>query len=195
MRKLLFLAESIHGFGRLLWPLTLIDAMLYLAKAKIAFQKTKDYDVRIEKSLLTRNNLILDYEKSPLFGALCLLLASLCPILIARKVKKFASHMRLMKKVFQKIFALILIYANIITLFKNLLCYLLYKKSKIFQNDTGFLPGYSKTIAMMVGELEYENTFTDSHFFQEMVFVVFVVVMTIMLNNLLIGNCTKAHFS
>ena len=44
---------------------------------------------------------------------------------------------------------------------------------------------------MMVGELDYENTFTADNFIQQMVFMAFVVIMTIMLNNLLIGLTTS----
>ena len=43
----------------------------------------------------------------------------------------------------------------------------------------------------MVGELDYEDTFTADNFIQQMVFMAFVVIMTIMLNNLLIGLTTS----
>ena len=95
------------------------------------------------------------------FGLICIFLASLCPILLAYKIKKLAIYIRLIKKVLQKILALFLIYSNIVTLFKNLLVYLLHKKNPIFQQiGAGYLSAFSKTIAMMTGELTYEETFT-----------------------------------
>ena len=124
------------------------------------------------------------------FGVMCLILASLCPIVLARKVRKLAVHIRIIQKVFQKMFALVLIYANIITLFKNVLVYFLYNKIEVFQNK-GYLSAYNKVIAMMVGELTYEETFTPDSFTQQMVFMALVFILTILLNNLLIGLTTS----
>lgn len=44
-----------------------------------------------------------------------------------------------------------------------------------------------KTVAMMVGELEYEDTFGDESFTINLVFFVFVIIIPIIINNLLIG--------
>ena len=99
--------------------------------------------------------------------------------------------MRIMKKVIKKIFALILIYGNIITLFKNLLVYFSYPKNKAFQKNDGYISTYSKIISMMVGELNYEDTFTIDKFSEQVIFIGFVFIITIMLNNLLIGMTTS----
>ena len=120
------------------------NANLHLAMAKLKYREIKPLKGR--KAFLIHGNLILNNELSPIFGSLTLLLASFCPILLARKVKKLATYMRILKKVLQKTFALILIYANIITLFKNLLVYHLYKNSQVFQQNTGYVSAYSKTI-------------------------------------------------
>ena len=44
-----------------------------------------------------------------------------------------------------------------------------------------------KTVAMMVGELEYEDTFAEKTFIINLVFFVFVIIIPIIINNLLIG--------
>lgn len=44
-----------------------------------------------------------------------------------------------------------------------------------------------KTVAMMVGELEYQDTFGDESFTINLVFFVFVIIIPIIINNLLIG--------
>ena len=44
-----------------------------------------------------------------------------------------------------------------------------------------------KTVAMMVGELEYQETFGERSFTINLVFFVFVIIIPIIINNLLIG--------
>ena len=44
---------------------------------------------------------------------------------------------------------------------------------------------------MMAGELTYEETFSVDSFYQQLLFLVFVFLLTIMLNNLLIGLTTS----
>lgn len=44
-----------------------------------------------------------------------------------------------------------------------------------------------KTVAMMVGELEYEDTFGEQSFIINLVFFLFVIIIPIIINNLLIG--------
>ena len=44
-----------------------------------------------------------------------------------------------------------------------------------------------KTVAMMVGELEYDETFGEKSFTINLVFFVFVIIIPIIINNLLIG--------
>ena len=111
--------------------------------------------------LMERINLENSIFLSPEIGFCCLLLASLCPIFLARKVLKLALHIRIIWQVLKRIFALLLIYLNIITLFKNILVYLHYRK-KAFNGEGGFgLSSYNKVIAMMVGELTYEENFVD----------------------------------
>ena len=166
------------------------SVMLYLAKAKLTYQKSKT--IFCEKSMLTEGNIIVDHKYDIFsFVPLLLLFASLCPIILANKVKKLSSYMRIMKKVIKKIFALILIYGNIITLFKNLLVYFLYPRNKAFQKNDGYISTYSKIISMMVGELNYEDTFTIDKFSEQVIFIGFVFIITIMLNNLLIGMTTS----
>lgn len=46
---------------------------------------------------------------------------------------------------------------------------------------------FMKTVAMMVGELEYEDTFGDKDTLINIVFFIFVVFIPIIINNLLIG--------
>ena len=44
---------------------------------------------------------------------------------------------------------------------------------------------------MMAGELNYEETFSADSFYQQILFLVFVFLLTIMLNNLVIGMTTS----
>ena len=46
---------------------------------------------------------------------------------------------------------------------------------------------FMKTIAMMIGELEYSDTFSAKTFAINLVFFIFVVIIPIIINNLLIG--------
>ena len=46
---------------------------------------------------------------------------------------------------------------------------------------------FMKTVAMMVGELEYEDTFKEESFIINLVFFFFVIIIPIIINNLLIG--------
>ena len=47
--------------------------------------------------------------------------------------------------------------------------------------------GITKTLAMMVGELEFGDTFGDKDFFRNMLFFVFALAVTVVISNLLIG--------
>merc|ERR1711915_465759 len=44
-----------------------------------------------------------------------------------------------------------------------------------------------KVVAMMIGEMEYEDTFGDKSFSINLVFLIFVFFIPIIINNLLIG--------
>ena len=46
---------------------------------------------------------------------------------------------------------------------------------------------FMKTVSMMIGELEYEDTFGQKSVLINIVFFVFVVIIPIIINNLLIG--------
>ena len=46
---------------------------------------------------------------------------------------------------------------------------------------------FFRVIAMMVGELEYADTFTEETIIINVVFFIFVVIIPIIINNLLIG--------
>ena len=85
---------------------------------------------------------------------------------------------------------LLLLYLNIISLFNNVLVHLLYKENKVFHHK-GYLSAFGKVIAMMVGELTYEETFTPDNVIHQLVFLKFVFILTLLLNNLLIGLTTS----
>ena len=61
----------------------------------------------------------------------------------------------------KRIFALLLVYVNIITLFKNILVYLLYKKDAFKDGGAFNISQFNKIIAMMVGELTYDENFVQ----------------------------------
>ena len=124
-------------------------ATFHLTRSKLICEKTKS--IKGEKSFLIKGNMILDIRQNifgllPSYGFFCILLASLCPIFLAFKIKKLAIHARIMYKVLKKMLTLFLIYANIITLFKNLLVYLLYDNNNQFlQKNKAVITPYSKT--------------------------------------------------
>ena len=159
---------------------------LHLINSKLICSKTTT--IKAEKSFLIRGNPIL---KNEYFSIGCITVASLCPIILALRIKTLAIYIRLIGKVLQKIFALVLIYANIINLFKNIFVQMLHKNYSGFQPNSGYLSAFSKTLAMMTGELTYEETFTVDSFIQQVVFIIFVFLLTILLNNLLIGLTTS----
>ena len=159
---------------------------LHLINSMLICSKTTT--IKAEKSFLIRGNPIL---KDEYFSIGCITMASLCPIFLAFRIKTLAIYMRLIGKVLQKIFAIVLIYANIIILFKNIFVQMLYKNYSGFQPNSGYLSAISKTLAMMTGELTYEETFTVDSFIQQVVFIFFVFLLTILLNNLLIGLTTS----
>ena len=159
---------------------------LHLINSKLICSKTTT--IKAEKSFLIRGNPIL---KDEYFSIGCITMASLCPIFLAFRIKTLAIYIRLIGKVLQKIFAVVLIYANIIILFKNIFVQMLHKNYSGFQPNSGYLSAISKTLAMMTGELTYEETFTVDSFIQQVVFIFFVFLLTILLNNLLIGLTTS----
>ena len=165
------------------------------------FQDISDLLIRADQGLkkailvVQRNELIKEEELSLLampteFGLVCLIVASLCPIFLARKVRKLALHTRIIWQVLKRIFALLLVYVNIITLFKNILVYLLYKKDAFKDGGAFNISQFNKIIAMMVGELTYDENFVQEGLVTQLVFLV-MVILTTLLNNLLIGLTTS----
>ena len=100
----------------------------------IIYNHITNGDLRLQNAIMLSQQMQkidLDISIFPSFwlGLICLLLSSLCPIFLARKVRKLALHIRIIWQVLKRIFALLLIYLNIITLFKNILVYLHHSKN------------------------------------------------------------------
>merc|ERR1719273_1860851 len=179
------MARVVSNNGSILNVNQLIKALLFMENSTTLCQKIEPLKGGI--SAFVKENSLLKNEYTT-FGILCLISASLCPILLASNVPKLAIPSRVITKIFHQMLPMILIYVNVIILFKNVLVYVLRDNVTLLGKHKF---AYNKVIAMMVGELTYEENFGNNNGVQQWLFFFMVFSLTVLLNNLLIGLTTQ----
>ena len=100
--------------------------------------------------------------------------------LLLGKFYCLGNYISMLTQVAKKVAILFLLYVAVLVGF-TLAFYLTLPEE--FENPFGI----TKTLAMMVGELEFGDTFGDKDFFRNMLFFVFALAVTVVISNLLIG--------
>ena len=161
------------GFFWLLFEIA--GVLVYILALAYLFLLTKEVtDARLSA--------ILDFSSALMVLLSWINFTASLRFLLLGKLYCLGNYISMLTQVAKKVAIFFLLYVAVLVGF-NLAFYLSLPESEKFENPFGI----TKTLAMMVGELEFDDTFGEQDFFRNMLFFVFALAVTIVISNLLIG--------
>ena len=161
------------GFFWLLFEIA--GVLVYILALAYLFLLTKEVTDQ-------RLNAILDFSSALMVLLSWINFTASLRFLLLGKLYCLGNYISMLTQVAKKVAIFFLLYVAVLVGF-NLAFYLSLPESEKFENPFGI----TKTLAMMVGELEFDDTFGEQDFFRNMLFFVFALAVTIVISNLLIG--------